>query len=221
MNKLFKKLLITATAILSVIFYSTSVFAAGFDVNNDDSVSVNDVTFLQSEISEFTDNMYYDLNNDGRIDVNDVSFLQIEISNQSVENNTQISISTKEYCKNVGDTFTISVDTNNDVNEITFTSSDSSVAKIISTEKSLAKVKVNKVGNATVTIKQCNKIITTKVKVEKARCIDLSEWNGDIDFNKVKKSGVTCVILRAGYGKDDNQEDNKFKEYYRQAKTQV
>lgn len=219
MNKLFKKLLITATAILSFICYSTSVFAAGFDVNNDDSVSVNDVTFLQSEISEFTDNMYYDLNNDGRIDVNDVSFLQIEISNQSVENNTQISISTKEYCKNVGDTFTISVDTNNDVNEITFTSSDSSVAKIISTEKSLAKVKVNKVGNATVTVKQCRETVTAKIKVEKARCVDLSEWNGDIDFNKVKKSGVTCVILRAGYGKDDNQEDEKFNEYYAKAKT--
>ena len=218
MNKLFKKLLITATAILSVICYSTSVFAAGFDVNNDDSVNVNDVTFLQGEISEFTDNMDYDLNNDGRIDVNDVSFLQIEISNQSVENNTQISISTKEYCKNVGDTFTISVDTNNDVNEITFTSSDSSVAKIISTEKSLAKVKVNKVGNASVTIKQCNKIITTKVKVEKAKCIDVSEWNGDINFSKVKNAGITCVILRAGYGKDPNQEDNKFNEYYRQAK---
>lgn len=219
MNKIFKKLLITATAILSVICYSTTVaFAAGFDVNNDDSVNVNDVTFLQGEISEFTDNMDYDLNSDGRIDVNDVSFLQIEISNQSVENNTQISISTKEYCKNVGDTFTISVDTNNDVNEITFTSSDSSVAKIISTEKSLAKVKVNKVGNATVTIKQCNKIITTKVKVEKAKCIDVSEWNGDINFNKVKSAGITCVILRAGYGKDPNQEDNKFNEYYRQAK---
>ena len=218
MNKLFKKLLITATAILSVICYSTSVFAAGFDVNNDDSVNVNDVTFLQGEISEFTDNMDYDLNSDGRIDVNDVSFLQIEISNQSVENNTQISISTKEYCKNVGDTFTISVDTNNDVNEITFTSSDSSVAKIISTEKSLAKVKVNKVGNASVTIKQCNKIITTKVKVEKAKCIDVSEWNGDINFSKVKNAGITCVILRAGYGKDPNQEDNKFNEYYRQAK---
>lgn len=219
MNKLFKKLLITATAILSVICYSTTVaFAAGFDVNNDDSVNVNDVTFLQGKISEFTDNMDYDLNSDGRIDVNDVSFLQIEISNQSVENNTQISISTKEYCKNVGDTFTISVDTNNDVNEITFTSSDSSVAKIISTEKSLAKVKVNKVGNASVTIKQCNKIITTKVKVEKAKCIDVSEWNGDINFNKVRNTGVTCVIIRAGYGKDPNQEDNEFQKYYKQAK---
>ena len=218
MNKLFKKLLITATAILSVC-YSTSVFAAGFDVNNDDSVSVNDVTFLQSEISDFTDNMDYDLNNDGRIDVNDVSFLQIEISNQSVENNTQISISTKEYCKNVGDTFTISVDTNNDVNEITFTSSDSSVAKIVAMDKHSVKIKANKVGNATVTIKQCNKIITTKVKVEKAKCIDISEWNCDINFNKVRNTGVTCVIIRAGYGKDPNQEDNKFQEYYRQAKS--
>mgnify|MGYP000727278773 FL=1 len=180
---------------------------------------MNDVTYLQNALSDFAEDTKLDLNNDGRIDVNDVSFLQIEISNQSVENNTQISISTKEYCKNVGDTFTISVDTNNDVNEITFTSSDSSVAKIISTEKRLAKVKVNKVGNATVTIKQCNKIITTKVKVEKAKCIDISEWNCDINFNKVRNTGVTCVIIRAGYGKDPNQEDNKFQEYYRQAKS--
>lgn len=196
-----------------------SVLATGFDINADNKIDVNDVTYLQNALSDFTEDTKLDLNSDGRIDVNDVSFLQIEISNQSVENNTQISISTKEYCKNVGDTFTISVDTNNDVNEITFTSSDSSVAKIISTEKRLAKVKVNKVGNATVTIKQCNKIITTKVKVEKAKCIDISEWNCDINFNKVRNTGVTCVIIRAGYGKDPNQEDNKFQEYYRQAKS--
>lgn len=218
MNQLIKKLLITSLAVLPIICYSTSVFATGFDINADNKIDVNDVTYLQNALSDFAEDTKLDLNSDGRIDVNDVSFLQIEISNQSVENNTQISISTKEYCKNVGDTFTISVDTNNDVNEITFTSSDSSVAKIISTEKSLAKVKVNKVGNATVTIKQCNKIITTKVKVEKAKCIDVSEWNGDINFSKVKSAGITCVILRAGYGKDPNQEDNKFNEYYRQAK---
>ena len=214
-----KNIIIGVITSIVLINCGMSVLAKGFDINADNKIDVNDVTYLQNALSDFAEDTKLDLNNDGRIDVNDVSFLQIEISNQSVENNTQISISTKEYCKNVGDTFTISVDTNNDVNEITFTSSDSSVAKIISTEKRLAKVKVNKVGNATVTIKQCNKIITTKIKVEKARCIDLSEWNGDIDFNKVKKSGVTCVILRAGYGKDDNQEDEKFNEYYAKAKT--
>lgn len=195
-----------------------SVLATGFDINADNKIDVNDVTYLQNALSDFAEDTKLDLNSDGRIDVNDVSFLQIEISNQSVENNTQISISTKEYCKNVGDTFTISVDTNNDVNEITFTSSDSSVAKIVATDKHSVKIKANKVGNATVTIKQCNKIITTKVKVEKAKCIDVSEWNGDINFNKVRNTGVTCVIIRAGYGKDPNQEDNEFQKYYKQAK---
>ena len=214
-----KNIIIGVITSIVLINCGMSVLAKGFDINADNKIDVNDVTYLQNALSDFAEDTKLDLNNDGRIDVNDVSFLQIEISNQSVENNTQISISTKEYCKNVGDTFTISVDTNNDVNEITFTSSDSSVAKIISTEKSLAKVKVNKVGNATVTIKQCNKIITTKVKVEKAKCIDISEWNGDINFNKVRNTGVTCVIIRAGYGKDPNQEDNKFQEYYRQAKS--
>lgn len=214
-----KNIIIGVITSIVLINCGMSVFAKGLDINADNKVDVNDVTYLQNALSDFAEDTKLDLNNDGRIDVNDVSFLQIEISNQSVENNTQISISTKEYCKNVGDTFTISVDTNNDVNEITFTSSDSSVAKIISTEKRLAKVKVNKVGNATVTIKQCNKIITTKVKVEKAKCIDISEWNCDINFNKVRNTGVTCVIIRAGYGKDPNQEDNKFQEYYRQAKS--
>ena len=75
-----KKILIIATAILSVICYSTTAaFAAGFDVNNDDSVNVNDVTFLQNEISNFNDKTDYDLKNEGRVDVNDISTLQILI----------------------------------------------------------------------------------------------------------------------------------------------
>ena len=221
MNNLFKKSLITATAILSVICYSTSVFAAGFDVNNDNTVNVNDVTFLQNEISNFNDNTDYDLNNDGRIDVNDISTLQIEISNndiKTIEANTKLSVTTNEYKKNVGDTVTFSITTNNDISDITYSSSDSSVAKIVSTDSNTVKVKVNKVGSATVTAKQCSKSVSVKFNVEKAKCIDLSEWNGNIDFNKVKKSGVTCVILRAGYGKDPNQEDNEFQKYYKQAK---
>ena len=222
MNNLFKKSLITATAILSVICYSTSVFAAGFDVNNDNTVNVNDVTFLQNEISNFNDNTDYDLNNDGRVDVNDISTLQIEISKndiETIEKNTKLSVTTNEYKKNVGDTVTFTVTTNNDVSDITYTSSDSSVAKIVSTDSNTVKVKVNKIGSATVTAKQCSQSVSIRFSVEKAKCIDLSEWNGNIDFNNVKKSGVTCVILRAGYGKDPNQEDNKFQEYYRQAKS--
>lgn len=222
MNKLFKKLLITATAILSVICYSTSVFAAGFDVNNDNTVNVNDVTFLQNVISNFNDNTDYDLNNDGRIDVNDISTLQIEISNNNIKNieaNTKLSVVTNEYKKNVGDTVTFSIITNNAISDITYSSSDSTVAKIVSSDKNMVKVKVNKVGTATITAQQCSKSVSVKFNVDKAKCIDISEWNGDINFNKVRKAGVTCVIIRAGYGKDPNQEDNKFQEYYRQAKS--
>lgn len=221
MNKLFKKLLITATAILSVICYSTSVFAAGFDVNNDNTVNVNDVTFLQNEISNFNDNTDYDLNNDGRVDVNDISTLQIEISKndiETIEKNTKLSVTRNEYKQCVGDTVTFSITTNNAISDFTYSSSDSSVAKIVSTDSNTVKVKVNKVGFATVTAKQCSQSVSVRFSVEKAKCIDLSEWNESIDFNKVKKSGVTCVILRAGYGKDPNQEDNEFQKYYKQAK---
>ena len=217
-----KKILITATAILSVICYSTTAaFAAGFDVNNDDSVSVNDVTFLQNEISNFNDNTDYDLNNDGRVDVNDISTLQIEISKndiETIEKNTKLSVTRNEYKQCVGDTVTFSITTNNAISDFTYSSSDSSVAKIVSSDKNTVKVKVNKVGSATVTAKQCSKSVSVKFNVEKAKCIDISEWNCDINFNKVRKAGVTCVIIRAGYGKDPNQEDNEFQKYYKQAK---
>lgn len=31
--------------------------------------------------------------------------------------------------------------------------------------------------------------------------IDVSVWQGNIDFNKVKAAGIDFVIIRAGYGK--------------------
>lgn len=220
MKKVKKMITALATSIL-VLGCNISAFALGFDINNDGVVNVNDVTFLQNEISNFNDNTDYDLNNDGRVDVNDISTLQIEISKndiETIEKNTKLSVTTNEYKKNVGDTVTFSITTNNAISDITYSSSDSSVAKIVSSDKNTVKVKVNKVGSATVTAKQCSKSVSVKFNVEKAKCIDISEWNGDINFNKVRKAGVTCVIIRAGYGKDPNQEDNEFQKYYKQAK---
>lgn len=220
MKKVKKMITALATSIL-VLGCNISAFALGFDINNDGVVNVNDVTFLQNEISNFNDNTDYDLNNNGRVDVNDISALQIEISKndiKTIEKNTKLSVTTSEYKKNVGDTVTFSITTNNAISDITYSSSDSSVAKIVSSDKNTVKVKVNKVGSATVTAKQCSKSVSVKFNVEKAKCIDISEWNSDINFNKVRKAGVTCVIIRAGYGKDPNQEDNEFQKYYKQAK---
>ena len=51
-----------------------------------------------------------------------------------------------------------------------------------------------------------------------ATLIDVSTWQGNIDFNKVKLSGIDYVILRAGYGRELDQIDNRFVENYEKAK---
>ena len=46
------------------------------------------------------------------------------------------------------------------------------------------------------------------------RGIDVSKYQGDIDYNKVKNSGIQFVIARIGYGMYDNQKDPKFEANY-------
>lgn len=48
--------------------------------------------------------------------------------------------------------------------------------------------------------------------------IDISHWNGDIDFNKVKASGIEFVIIKAGGSDRGFYTDPKFKENYEKAK---
>ena len=43
--------------------------------------------------------------------------------------------------------------------------------------------------------------------------VDISKWNGRIDFSKLKEQ-VDFVIIRAGYGKLTSQKDERFEEYY-------
>ncbi len=194
--------------------------------NNESTADEAGKNSSDDELSQDTDQsisagLRFDINGDGVININDVTYLQKQISEASLselENNTKISVSSSELYKNVCDTFTIDVETNNSLSQMSFTTSDSSVAKIVSVDKHSVRLKANKVGTSTVTIKQCKETCTVKVKVDRAKCIDLSLWNGDIDFGRVKRSGINCVILRAGYGKDPNQEDEKFQEYYRDAK---
>ena len=50
------------------------------------------------------------------------------------------------------------------------------------------------------------------------RGIDVSKWQGQIDFNAVKRSGVDFVIIQAGYGKSVSQKDPYFEQNYARAK---
>ena len=44
--------------------------------------------------------------------------------------------------------------------------------------------------------------------------IDVSKWQGNIDWEKVKNDGVEFAILRIGYGKYENQKDEFFEKNY-------
>ena len=48
--------------------------------------------------------------------------------------------------------------------------------------------------------------------------IDISHWNGCIDFNKVKASGIDFVIIKAGGSDKGFYTDSKFRENYEKAK---
>lgn len=51
------------------------------------------------------------------------------------------------------------------------------------------------------------------------KLIDLSRWNGSVDFVKVKAAGIDGVIIRTGLGrKNPKQIDSCFEENYRKAK---
>lgn len=56
------------------------------------------------------------------------------------------------------------------------------------------------------------------IKMVAIKGIDVSEWQGHIDFSRVKQSGVQFVIIRAGYGNTPRQKDKYFEEHYAQAK---
>ena len=50
------------------------------------------------------------------------------------------------------------------------------------------------------------------------KCIDVSEWQGTIDWKKVKENGIEFAILRAGFGRESSQVDDEFERNYKNAK---
>lgn len=54
--------------------------------------------------------------------------------------------------------------------------------------------------------------------MSKITCVDISEFQQNIDFNKMKNDGIKAVIIRAGYGRETSQKDTMFESHYRNAK---
>ena len=53
----------------------------------------------------------------------------------------------------------------------------------------------------------------------KVTCVDVSEFQQNIDFNKMKNDSIKAVIIRAGYGREVSQKDSMFESHYRNAKS--
>ena len=51
-------------------------------------------------------------------------------------------------------------------------------------------------------------------------CVDISEFQQNIDFNKMKNDGIKAVIIRAGYGRESSQKDSMFESHYKNAKSE-
>lgn len=52
----------------------------------------------------------------------------------------------------------------------------------------------------------------------KIKGIDVSKYQKNVDYGKVKKSGIDFVLIRAGYGKYISQKDSEFEKHYKNAK---
>ena len=55
--------------------------------------------------------------------------------------------------------------------------------------------------------------------MSKITCVDISEFQQGINFNKMKNDGIKAVIIRAGYGRESSQKDSMFESHYYNAKT--
>ena len=54
--------------------------------------------------------------------------------------------------------------------------------------------------------------------MSKITCVDISEFQQGINFNKMKNDGIKEVIIRAGYGREKSQKDTMFESHFRNAK---
>ena len=133
---------------------------------------------------------------------------------------SRVTVSDKSATLKVGQSKTLKATLNNNAYSYrsTWTSSNTYVATVNSTGKISAKSQ----GTATITYKTYNgKTASCKLTVSGSvvKCIDVSTWQGSIDFNKVKSAGYDYVIIRAGYGKEKSQKDNMFETNYKKAKS--
>lgn len=106
--------------------------------------------------------------------------------------------------------------------DLTFEISDAS-NNVTRKDFTLNVIEASKSNNATQTVKKTKftDVTSNYKKINTEFGIDVSEWQGDIDWDKVKESGCDFTFIRVGYqnGFDgENKEDKYFKQNIENAK---
>lgn len=136
---------------------------------------------------------------------------------------SSVTISSSETKYKVGSTYYLSYSFNKEsyANGVSISNSNNEVARV-SLDSNKIKVQPYMLGTSTVTLKTYNGITASyKITVSDSnvKCIDVSVWQGEnIDFKKVKASGIDYVIIRSGYGRETYQKDSCFESNYKKAK---
>ena len=95
-----------------------------------------------------------------------------------------------------------------DNNSYTFTTSNPDVVSIIE-NVAIA----NKFGQATITVSDENSTDTISISSGYYVGIDVSVWNGDVDWPRVKAQGIDFAMIRSSYGWYDEYDAAAGKEY--------
>ena len=125
----------------------------------------------------------------------------------------------------VGNSFTVTVrdtaGTAVNTAQLTWTFSNDNL-KLAQTAYGSAELLAMKRGETTVTVSNtlgCTRTFKVTVADSAVLCLDISTWQGDdVDFNRVKADGVSCVIIRLGFGREYDQIDSRFVMNYNKAK---
>jgi len=140
-----------------------------------------------------------------------------KVTVKSAPSNVMLNYTTKTL--KVGQSEAIKVTYNN--NAYSFKNKWTSSNKYVATVNSDGKIFAKSLGSTTISYKTYNgKTASFKLTVSGSavKCLDISTWQGYVDFNKVKSAGYNYVILRAGFGRENSQKDNTFERNYANAK---
>ncbi|MEG0663651.1 MAG: GH25 family lysozyme, partial [Clostridia bacterium] len=227
-SRLLSLILVIVTVFTTFSFNTITTYAEEYyigDVNNDKKINTLDALLIlkQSagllELSQ-TAKMAGDVNNDKKTNTLDaLTVLKLSANVITSLNNDQIYLPKKivELKKNKSENINLIIPLNSIV---TYSSDNEQIAKVTSDgtifaiENGVVKINITcKISLNDGTFQEIKNNIEVIIEDETEKIfngIDVSVWQGKIDWNKVKLSNIDFAILRAGFGWKTADEENYF-----------